>query len=237
MGNQKSHLLRGGGESWGLLQAFCFRAYRGLYGHRKLTAALHPASTSHRLSLQILSVYSWSHWSKASRSPGHSWKKTAQTSNGKLCSGAISTSSAGPCMSCKPSLECAVGCGTWHNHCPDSDLVSDGLYFVLTYSTIWLLLCPPELTAVAKLVKTGESCRQYRPDCAYKQDSPVWWHHGPRLCGRLERAEIRKLFPHKCCSTQKVSETAKERGHSHSVSQGRQVLQQKTLPVPAPPNI
>jgi len=120
MGNQKSHPLRGGGDSWGLLQAFCFGAHRGLYRHRKLTAVLHPASTSHHSSLQILSMSSWSDWSKASRSPGHSWKKTAQISSGKLCTGAISTSSAGPCTSCRLSLEHAVGCRTWHNHCPTS---------------------------------------------------------------------------------------------------------------------
>lgn len=51
--------------------------------------------------VQICSISSWSHWSRGSRSPGCCWERAAQTLSGKLSSGMMSASSAGPYSPCR----------------------------------------------------------------------------------------------------------------------------------------
>jgi len=68
-------------------------------------------------------------------------------------------------------------------------------YLVPSYSTIWLLLCPPECTAVAKLVDTVGHVGCIMPTMPTDGSGPVWCHLcGARLCSGLWRAEVRKLL-------------------------------------------
>ena len=86
------------------------------------------------------------------------------------------------------------------------------------YGTTQLLVCPPDGTAVAKLVFAGGHVGNILPTLPTDGAGPVVCHiHGPGLCSGLGRAEVGKLLPLQVL--QKVLRTAKERGHGHSLPQ------------------
>ena len=90
---------------------------------------------------------------------------------------------------------------------------------VPTYGTTRLLLCPPDGTAVAKLVLAGGHIGDILPTLPADGAGPVGWHiHGPGLCGGLGELRSGSCSPRRCCGRQKVLRTAKrERGHGHSL--------------------
>ena len=87
---------------------------------------------------EILPISCWSHHSRAPRSPGCSLNMAAMTSSGKLCSGAMSSGSPGPCASCRPSPECAVGCRSGHSRSSQCDLIEYWMVFSLCLCTAQL---------------------------------------------------------------------------------------------------
>ena len=90
---------------------------------------------------------------------------------------------------------------------------------VPAYGTTRLLVCPPDGTAVAKLVFAGGHIGDILPNLPADGAGPVGCHiHGPGLCGGLGELRSGSCSPRRCCGRQKVLRTAKrERGHGHSL--------------------
>ena len=112
---------------------------------------------------------------------------------------------------------------------------------VPAYGTTRLLICPPDGTAVAKLVLAGGHIGDILPTLPADGAGPVGCPiHGPGLCGGLGELRSGSCSPHRYCSRQKVLRTAKERERPRSLvvpwagSCDVLVPQQQTLPVPVP---